>query len=343
MTGGGRMAAGLLILALMAVSRGGGLWQAVDRMSMDHRLFAAVFMVRGSVSGSSAGEFGAYIRSNPADTSWSKITSSNIFTFGLGYFSHGHNRRYYVAAGNGLHRSTDGGASWKIMTSWRTMEVLSVVPDPVDSAVVTISTPWGIFQTTDDGGTWLEKMEGMKRWYVNVLIMHPRDRRTLYAASEDDLYVSRDRGEHWQPLRVGASPVLTVHQLAADPAVMLVGVEDGGIRRTTDAGETWSAASGLDSSSVYCITSSTDGREIYAGGWMTGVWRSVDRGATWSPIWTDPSVEAVFCLFVHPENQRHLLVGTDGQGIVESRDGGTTWTHAGLYGGKIKQIAFYPY
>jgi photosystem II stability/assembly factor-like uncharacterized protein len=342
MTGSGRMA-GLLILALMAVCRGVGLSQADDRMSKDHRLFAAVFMVRGSVSGSSAGEFGAFVRDNPVDTSWTKITSSNIFTFGLGYFSHGQTRRYYVAAGNGLHRSTDGGASWKIMTSWRTMEVLSVVPDPVDSAVITISTPWGIFQTTDDGGTWEKKMEGMKRWYVEMLIMHPGDRRTLYAASEDDLYVSRDRGEHWKPLNVGSAPVLTIHQLVANPTVMLVGVEDGGLRRTTNGGETWSVARGLDSSSVYCITSSPDGRELYAGGWKTGVWRSIDRGASWSPVWADPSVEAVFCIFVHPENPRHLLVGTDGQGILESRDGGTTWTRAGISGGKIKQIAFYPY
>jgi len=341
--GGARKAAVFLTLALMAGWQGGGLSQTGERMSMDHRLFAAVFMVRGSVSGSSAGEFGVFIRNSPGDSNWSKITSSNIFTFGLGYFSHGLTRRYYVAAGNGLHRSTDGGASWKIMTSWRTMEVLSVVPDPVDSAVITISTPWGIFQTRDDGGTWVEKMEGMKRWYVEMVIMHPRDRRTLYAASEDDLYVSRDRSEHWKPLSVGASPVLTVHQLVADPAIMLVGIEDGGIRRTTDGGESWSAAKGLDSSSIYCITSSTDGRELYAGGWMTGVWRSVDRGATWSPIWADPLVESVLCIFVDPENPRHLLVGTDGQGVVESRDGGRTWAHAGLYGGKIKQLAFYPY
>jgi photosystem II stability/assembly factor-like uncharacterized protein len=331
------------VLALVVTFHATGLSQPTDRMGADRRLSAAVFMVRGSVSGSSAGEFGVFIRNTPADTSWSKITSSNIFTFGLGYFSRGPARRYYVAAGNGLHRSTDGGVSWKIITSWRTMEVLSVVPDPVDSAVITISTPWGIFQTSDDGVTWVEKMEGMRRWFVKMVIMHPRDRRTLYATCEDDLYVSRDRGDHWKPLNVGASPVLTVHQLAADPPVMLVGTEDGGIRRTTDGGKTWTAARGMDSSSVYTITSSPDGRTLYAGGWETGVWRSVDRGATWSPIWTDPSIECVFCVFVHPENPRHLLVGTDGQGIIETLDDGATWARAGLSGGKIKQIAFYPY
>jgi photosystem II stability/assembly factor-like uncharacterized protein len=99
----------------------------------------------------------------------------------------------------------------------------------------------------------------------------------------------------------------------------------------------------MDSSSVYTITSSRDGRQLYAAGWETGVWRSVDGGETWSLIWKEPAIESVFCVFVHPVNPQHLLVGTDGQGIFESRDGGATWTSAGLYGGKIKQIAFYPY
>ena len=335
---------GFPILALTVLLHAVGVSQpgAPSHVDSEGRLYAAVFLVRGSVSGSSAGEFGVFVRADPADTNWSKITASNLFTFGLGYFEKGTTRRYYIAAGNGLHRSTDGRSGWKILTSWRTMEVLSVVPDPIDSALIYISTSWGVFRTTDDGATWVETMEGMKRWFVKMLIMHPRDRRTLYATAEDDLYVTSDRGEHWTPLNVGASPVLTVHQQSADPAVILAGIEDGGIRRTTDGGRTWKAVQGLDSASVYTISSSPDGRQLYAAGWMTGVWRSLDEGETWSPIWNDPAIGAVFFVYVHPSNPEHLLVGTDGQGIVESQDGGVTWTRAGLFGGKIKQIAFYP-
>ena len=97
-------------------------------------LYAAVLLVRGSVSGRSTGLFGAFVRED--SSTWRQITLSNLFTFGLGYYENGDTRHHYIAGGNGLHRSADGGKSWRILTSWETMEVLNVVPDPVDSTLI---------------------------------------------------------------------------------------------------------------------------------------------------------------------------------------------------------------
>jgi photosystem II stability/assembly factor-like uncharacterized protein len=245
------------------------------RQSEDGKnLYAAVFSVRGSVSGRSTGGFGVFVRE---DIGWRQITLSNVFTFGLGFFENAGIRRHYIAGGNGLHRSTDGGDSWRILTSWETMEVLSVVPHPVDSAVIYIATPWGVYKTVDDGQTWVEKMNGMRRWYVEDLLMDARETNTLYAGSEDGLYRTTDGGELWEPMGVGDSAVLVVMQHPMEHDLLLAGLENGGIRFTTDGGTTWQSAE-----------------------------------------------------------------GTDGDGVFESRDRGKTWHHAGLEGGKIKQIAIYP-
>ncbi|MEO8167523.1 MAG: hypothetical protein ABI623_04690, partial [bacterium] len=104
------------------------------------RIFAAVLLVRGSVSGGNIGSYGVYVR-NEGDTTWKKVTRSNLISFGLGYSEHGASRRYYVAGGNGVHRSTDGGNTWRVLTTWTTEEILGVVPDPVDSAVMYAGTP----------------------------------------------------------------------------------------------------------------------------------------------------------------------------------------------------------
>jgi photosystem II stability/assembly factor-like uncharacterized protein len=309
--------------------------------SGDMRVFAAVYSVQGSVSGSSAGRFGVFV-SETGDTTWRMVTKSNVFTFGLGRFAHGGSVRLYIAAGNGVHRSTDDGRSWRITTSWETMEILSVVPDPVDSATVYAATPWGVFKTINDGAVWVHKTKGFKRWFIQRLVMDPADRRILYAAAEDDLYRSTDAGDSWVPLNVGASQIMTVLQGRRDPAFLAVGIDDGGVRWSVDGGRHWKAAEGIGNSTVYDISESPDGEHLYAGGWKTGLWESDNRGKSWRRIWSDPNVEGIFVVRADPRDGNHLLVGTDGQGVFESHDRGRSWKARGLGGAKVKQIEFYP-
>jgi photosystem II stability/assembly factor-like uncharacterized protein len=307
----------------------------------DMRVFAAVFSVRGSVSGSSAGRFGVFVRQS-GDTTWSLVTRSNVFTFGLGRFAHRGSSRLYIAAGNGLHRSTDDGRTWRILTSWQTMEILSVVADPVDSATVYAATPWGVYKTINDGAAWVHKAKGFKRWFVQRLVMDPADRKILFAAAEDDLYRSTDAGDSWEPLKVGASQIMTVLQSRRNPAFLAVGIEDGGIRWSVDGGRHWKAADGIGNTTIYDISESPDGERLYAGGWQTGLWESNDRGKSWRRIWSDPNVEGIFTVRADPRNGDHLLIGTDGQGVFESNDRGRSWRSKGLTGAKVKQIEFYP-
>jgi photosystem II stability/assembly factor-like uncharacterized protein len=306
------------------------------------RMFATVLLVRGSVVGNSTGGFGLYVRSAGGDTSWTKITKGNIISFGIGYFDNGRTRRHYLAGGNGLHRSTDGGMTWKIITSWRTEEILGVVPDPVDSALIYVATPFGVFKTTDDGLTWNRKMNGITPWYIQRITMDPRSRSTLYAAGETDLFRTTDGGESWRAMGSGCRNILALLQHPVRHDVILIAGEESGIRRTTDGGATWSAARGLEGTSVYTFRASADGRSLYAAGWKTGVWRSTDDGASWEQLWTGPDAEAVYSLFVDPANPAHLMVGSVAKGLFESLDGGAHWKYAGLNGAQVKQIEIYP-
>jgi len=311
---------------------------AVARPDAERRLWAAVLIVRGSVPGSGA-TWGVYTKGE-RDTAFTRNMSA--LTFGLALFDNGRTRRYYVAGGNGVHRSTDGGRHWRILTSWRTEEILCVVPDPVDSALIYVATPFGVFRSDDDGATWQKKMRGIPTWYVQRIIMDARERNTLYAATETDVYRSTDRGEDWRPLGCGLKNVLAEIQDPQRPEVLLAAGEEQGIRRTTDGGRTWRQVAGLDSASVYTFRWSPSDGACYAAGWQTGLWRSTDTGATWRQVWAAPGIEAVYSIFVYPGDADHLLVGTVGSGIFESGDGGITWRTAGLPGMQVKQIEWYP-
>lgn len=304
-------------------------------------MFAAVLLNRGTVAGGNVGAYGVYIRDGN-DSTWTKATKSNLISFGLGFFERGATRRYYVAGGNGLHRSTDGGKTWRVLTNHMTEEILGVVPDPADSALIYVATPFGVFKTTDDGATWNRKMDGFKKWFIQRIIMDSRDRRTLYAASEDDIYKTTDAGEHWTPMRVGAPLPLALIQNPNNPRQFVAGFEDKGLRYSFDDGKTWTTANGLNKSSIYALRSSPDGKELYSAGWDTGLWRSEDAGATWVQVWPGAAFEAIYSIGVDPSDAKHILVGSVGAGVYESNDHGATWRRSGLMGAQVKQIEFYP-
>jgi photosystem II stability/assembly factor-like uncharacterized protein len=304
------------------------------------RLHVAVNLVRGSVSGGNVGSYGPYVRES--DSTWLRLSRSNVITYGFGSVVTSEPRRLYVAAGNGLQLSLDDGKSWRILTGWETLEILGVLPHPVDTSLVYVSTPWGVYCTRDAGKSWKPCMTGFKKWFVRQIAFDHQSTDVLYATSEDDLYVSRNGGGLWHPLGVGQDAVLTFLQHPLNPDLLLVGCEDGGIRISTDGGDSWNPAKGIPGASIYALAASADGKQLYAAGWESGIWRSTNNGTTWEILWDPDAIQAFFCLLVDPHDPQHLYAGADGNGVYESFDGGRMWKAAGLGGGKIKQLFYYP-
>jgi photosystem II stability/assembly factor-like uncharacterized protein len=79
----------------------------------------------------------------------------------------------------------------------------------------------------------------------------------------------------------------------------------------------------------------------YMGSPGGGVWKTIDGGVVWTPIFDQMHVASIGAIVVSPSNPDILYVGTGdvslvgssvnmGNGVYKSTDAGLTWTHVGL-------------
>src|SRR6266550_1886527 len=67
--------------------------------------------------------------------------------------------------------------------------------------------------------------------------------------------------------------------------------------------------------------------EFYFGHVNGGVWKTIDAGRTWFPVFDDQPVASIGALAVAPSAPNVIYVGN---GVYKSTDSGSTWTHLGL-------------
>jgi photosystem II stability/assembly factor-like uncharacterized protein len=79
---------------------------------------------------------------------------------------------------------------------------------------------------------------------------------------------------------------------------------------------------------------------VYVGAASGGIWKSLDGGTTFTPIFDKQPVQSIGAIAIDPSNTKTLWVGTGeswtrnsvsiGDGIYKSTDAGATWTNVGL-------------
>jgi photosystem II stability/assembly factor-like uncharacterized protein len=95
-----------------------------------------------------------------------------------------------------------------------------------------------------------------------------------------------------------------------------------------------------------------DPSTYYAGTANGGVWKSVNGGITWQPIFDSQPISSIGSVAVAPSDPNVVYVGSGeanirgnvaaGNGIYKSTDAGKTWTHVWKQEGQIGTMAVHP-
>jgi len=266
------------------------------------------------------------------------------------------NTRNSVSFGNGVYKSTDGGASWRHLGLEETRHVSRVLVHPHDPDVVYVGAVGhifgpneerGVFRSRDGGETWEKVLYLDERHGVADLDLDASNPNVLFAAlwhferkpwtftsggEEGGVYRSVDGGATWKKLTEGLPKLLGrigVKIAPSNPDVVYVIAEsnEGVLFRSDDRGDTFRKVSDdveIVSRGFYYTdlrVDPSDEDRVYAV--SSRLFLSIDGGRSFERIARNTHVD-YHSLWIDPLDPRRLWQGQDG-GVAVSYDRGVTW------------------
>ncbi len=278
------------------VSSGDGLWKSVDagktwksiglknsrhvpRMRIHPKnpdiVYAAVL---GDLYKSS-NERGVY-KSIDGGANWKKVLFANASAGAIDLIIDPNNARVLYATtwnvrrtpyslssggdGSALWKSTDGGDTWKNISSHEGLPkgiwgISGVTVSPVNSDIVWAlieNKKGGIYKSTDAGKTWKlvnsERKLRQRAWYYTRLYADTQDENGLYVLNVR-YHHSKDGGKTYQTFNAPHGDHHDLWMDSEDNQRMIIG-DDGGAQVSFDAGENWTTYHNQPTSQFYRVT-----------------------------------------------------------------------------------------
>jgi hypothetical protein len=243
--------------------------------------------------------------------------------------------RIWAATGDGVARTTDGGATWtnhRHMYWWGTpMHAMGVSASDPD----VVYAKGNYISRSDDGGDTFELVHnGYCDPSINDLAIHPTNPLVVYTSGLNvEVCKTTDGGLSWFESYSGipdGSYGLSVVIDPTDPDVLYVGTALDGIYRSNDAGASWVQLPATDDSDVpnVCVDPTNTDRILA----VTEIWvyRSDDAGQTWVDV--SPSTQITWQDCEIGPTGEFLVggIGTSGMSvwgtlIYRSADQGDNW------------------
>ena len=248
--------------------------------------------------------------------------------------------RVVYAGTDTIHKSVDGGASWRRADyGFTSAHVYAIAVEPGDGDRVYAfgdggerpeDPTQGFFASDDGADTWTATRDHP---YIHVIAVAGE---RIYAGG-DGLHRSDDRGRTWAatmrglPIRLSHYP--DVRALAVAPTesrTIYAGSTDRGVYVSRDGGDTW-LSTGLSPLGVFSVTvDARDPRLVYAttaaderSPLPSGMYVSDDGGRSWRAA--SRGLVGALSVAAHPREPRVALAVATDAAVYRTADAGRTW------------------
>jgi photosystem II stability/assembly factor-like uncharacterized protein len=275
--------------------------------------------------------------------------------------------RLYAATGDAIARLDEEAGGWDVQVSLAGSGAQCLAVDPSNPDTVFAGLrEHGIRRTRDGGRSWHDV--GLPQPGVFSLAVSAADGRVYAGCEPSALFVSEDGGESWRelgallelpsrptwsfPPRPWTSHVRWIAPSPHEAGLLLVGIELGGLMRSSDGGESWEDHRPGAQPDVHSLAwHASEPTRAYEAGGGGAAW-SADAGATWDPADAGRDRHYTWAVASDPANAARWYVsastgpfaahgGRDPQARVYRWDGEGPWEP--LTGGLPDPLDAMPY
>jgi photosystem II stability/assembly factor-like uncharacterized protein len=268
-----------------------------------------------------------------------------------------------ISFGDGMYKSTDGGATWRNIGLRDSQQIGRILVHPRNPSLLLVAAlghafgpnaERGVFRSADGGATWKKVLGKNDDTGAVDLCFDPANPQIVYASlwqtrrppwsvyaatsgPGSGLYKSLDGGITWHQIIGHGFPVEKVGRIGIAVApggngkrvFALVDASAGGLYRSDDAGGTWRRVSSdhrVWMRGWYFGGITADPRDpntVYIAN--TSLYRSSDGGEHFEAIKGAPGGDDYHSLWIAPDDPQRMILGSD-QGVVISVDRAKSWS-----------------
>jgi photosystem II stability/assembly factor-like uncharacterized protein len=203
-----------------------------------------------------------------------------------------------ASACSGIYETRSAGDSWKKVQGIpsQSRRTRAILQHPSIPGLVFAGTTEGFWRSERGGDSDSWMVTTSRQLEINSIAVHPSRPQTIYIGTNNyGVMVSYDGGKNFAPTNAGysgrfANVIVADREMPNRVYAATINTTTGGgfLFVSTDNGETWRPSMRSMPPRLISYSILQDARNvntIYLGTNL-GVYRSLDRGASWAPVWT---------------------------------------------------------
>lgn len=284
-------------------------------------------------------------RSADGGDSWKPIHGAHFddeqqISYGNTIVVHPKDPDYVICGGVDLHRTTDGGNTWRKITRWDADRgTKNYAHADHHALVMPAGAPGRVYDANDggldvskDGGdTWTNRSNGLAVTMFYDLDVAQTDARVFGGGAQDNGTVATTKGRINKFFEIDSGDGGWNIFDPKDAGHVLTSAYNLLIQRyhglDNDPVDISPPASAAEQDSVWmCFIAMdpVDSKTLLTG--STRIWRTKNDGDTWKPVSPRLDGSPISAIEIAGANRMRVYVGTENGGFFRSTDGGDTWS-----------------